>query len=607
MTSKPPTVPQPTGTQGSPPPRVSVVIPCYKQASFLAEAVDSLVAQTFEDWECIVVDDGSPDDTAAVAEALIAKHGQRRIRLVRQANMGLSQARNTGVCAARGRYILPLDSDDRLAPTMLARAIAVLDANPGVSIAYTHAQCFGTSTGIWRCGPLTIDRLRVANQIPYCSLYRRGVWDAVGGYNTNLDAYEDWDFWIGAVERGFRGECIGDEALFFYRTKPQSMLTEAEARKPQLVARIALNHPGLFPAEQEAAARKVLRCAMPERRAAWAPAVSVVAVTQAGGGALAKTLASVLGQTMQDFEVVLVNYGESGAEELVSELDRGDRIHYVRLARSTGRAAARNAGVRMARGRWIAYADEGDVFYPEHLATLVGALRETGAPFAYGDAHCAPLARGDGRSAHRRETTMSAHAAGDVYFASTRIPAICLLHERQVFQAVGGFDETLALFEEWDFQIRLLVALRAIHVDKVVGETADSAEIRAKERADGCELARASQAAIERKHAAAFGAARTARQAKHGESLSAAQSLLKSGNVREAAAILEAYVRTVPYCADAHNDLAVLYHSLGDRARSLASMVRALELEPHSAAFRQNAQTIEKAIAQERAARTAVA
>lgn len=179
---------------------------------------------------------------------------------------------------------------------------------------------------------------------------------------------------------------------------------------------------------------------------------------------------------------------------------------------------------------------------------------------------------------------------------------MCLLHERQVFETLGGFDETLSMFEEWEFQLRLLAAMRAVHLERVVAETADSAQIQAKESAEGRELARASQAAIEHKHAPAFAAARAARKAKHGDSLSAAQSLLKSGNVREATASLEAYVRVVPYCADAHNDLAVLYHSLGDRARSLACMVRALELEPHSATFRQNAQAIEKAIVQERVA-----
>jgi glycosyltransferase involved in cell wall biosynthesis len=513
------------------PPRVSVVIPCYKQASFLPEAVESLVAQTYADWECIVVDDGSPDDTAKVADALVARHGDRRIRLIRQSNKGLSEARNAGIREARGRYILPLDSDDRLAPAMLEKLVRVLDEKADVSIAFTHAQCFGTTTGVWRCGPLTLDRIRVANQIPYCSLYRRSVWDAVGGYNPNLDAYEDWDFWIGAVERGFRAEGI-DEALFQYRTKAQSMLTEAEARKPQLVARVTLNHPGLFSPEQEAEARKILRYSTPERRAPWVPAVSVVVASRAGGDALARTLASVLEQTAQDFEVVLVCHGEARSEGVVTEADCGGRVHYLRLARATGRGAARNAAVRMARGRWIAYADEGDILAPDHLASLVAALRESGAAVAYGD-----VANGEA--------------------PAPRTPVACVMHERRAFELAGGFDETAASDDSM-FPARLIAAAKSVHVKRVVTESG---------------LA---------------------------DAVSMAKSMLRSGNVRAATTMLEAYVRRVPDCADAHNDLAVLYHSLGDSARSLASIVRALELQPNSAEFRQNALILEKAVVQNR-------
>ena len=95
-------------------------VACCNQAAFLSEAVTSVVRQTFGAWEVIIVDDGSPDDTANVAEQLIAEYGER-IRLIRQANGGLAAARNAGIAAARGRYILPLDADDRLAPLMLER------------------------------------------------------------------------------------------------------------------------------------------------------------------------------------------------------------------------------------------------------------------------------------------------------------------------------------------------------------------------------------------------------------------------------------------------------------------------------------------------------
>jgi len=134
-------------------PAVSVIIPCYQQAEYLAEAVESVVAQTFTDWESVIIDDGSPDATAAMAEKLIASHPDRRIRLVRQANQGLPSARNSGIAASAGRYILPLDADDLLMPEMLARTVGLLESDPTVAKDYAFYTAvgggLGTSGELW--------------------------------------------------------------------------------------------------------------------------------------------------------------------------------------------------------------------------------------------------------------------------------------------------------------------------------------------------------------------------------------------------------------------------------------------------------------------------
>ena len=228
-------------------PTVSVIIPCYGQAGYLGEAVASVVAQTFTDWEIVVVDDGSPDDTAEKAQRLVAAHPDRRIRLLRQVNQGLPSARNNGIAASTGRYILPLDADNLLMPEMLEKTVALLEAEPSVAIAYTDYERFGkesrrNDTGVWN-----IDALAFSNQLEACSLFRREVWGAVGGYNPNMRwGYEDWDFWIGAAEHGFVGKRI-PEPLFRYRIKPSSMYVKARRHHHgELMRQIALNHPALF-------------------------------------------------------------------------------------------------------------------------------------------------------------------------------------------------------------------------------------------------------------------------------------------------------------------------------------------------------------------------
>ncbi len=223
-------------------PTVSVVTRCYNQAQYLPEAVHSVVAQTFTDWEIVIVDDGSPDDTAEVARRLADEYGER-IRLVRQANAGLSGAMNAGVAAALGRYILPLDADDMIEPTMLEKTLEMLEQDEGIAIAYTDLQQFGEGSDVIQARDFDPARLPEANHLNYCSLYRLEVWDAVGGYNPNMTwGYEDWDFWVGAAEKGHLARRI-PEALFLYRIRSDSMFSTTRLHDAELRRRMRLNHP----------------------------------------------------------------------------------------------------------------------------------------------------------------------------------------------------------------------------------------------------------------------------------------------------------------------------------------------------------------------------
>jgi GT2 family glycosyltransferase len=227
-------------------PTVSVVIPCYGQAEYLPEAVASVVGQTFADWELTIVDDGSPDETAAVAADLIARHPSHRIRLIRQANRGLAPARNAGIEASKGRYLLPLDADDMLAPSFLERTVALLEASPSLAIAYTDHERFGESTATVANPEFSAFLVPATNLLNYCSLFRREVWEAVGGYNPNMKlGYEDWDFWVGAVERGYRGARI-PEPLLRYRIRSGSMITTAVQHDADLRRQMRANHPRLY-------------------------------------------------------------------------------------------------------------------------------------------------------------------------------------------------------------------------------------------------------------------------------------------------------------------------------------------------------------------------
>ena len=229
-------------------PRVSVIIPCYNYARYLPDAVRSVLSQTFQDLEIIIVNDGSTDNSLDVAKGLIKSDVSHRTRLIDQPNSGQPAiSRNRGISEARGEYILCLDADDMIAPTLLEECVALLDGNPEISIAYPD-QLYLLNSGKSQVIPAVdwdFNRLRYSNQLPYCSVYRRRVWEDTGGYNTNVRGYEDWDFWIAAGAKGHIGKRI-PKALFHYRWHGSGVYSQAVGGDERLRSQIMLNHPQLY-------------------------------------------------------------------------------------------------------------------------------------------------------------------------------------------------------------------------------------------------------------------------------------------------------------------------------------------------------------------------
>jgi glycosyltransferase involved in cell wall biosynthesis len=224
--------------------KVSIVIPCFNHGEFLPEAVASVTNVRRKDIELIVVDDGSVDElTGKELGALIAQG----IHVVRQENRGLAAARNTGVLASKGDYILPLDADNRLRPGYFEHGINILDNNPQVGVVYGDADYIGTQTGRWHVGPFKPNRLLRWNYIDACAVYRRSVWEQNKGYDGTMpvQGLEDWDFWLGALEHGWQFAYV-PEILFDYRIAKESMITRTHGFEKQVEEFIAIKHGRLF-------------------------------------------------------------------------------------------------------------------------------------------------------------------------------------------------------------------------------------------------------------------------------------------------------------------------------------------------------------------------
>jgi glycosyltransferase involved in cell wall biosynthesis len=226
-------------------PRVTVVIPCFNHGRYLDEAVGSALAQTHADLEVVVVDDGSTDPETV---ALLDHYERPRTRVLRGPNAGPSAARNRGIAEGTGEYVLPLDADDRIAPTYVEKAVRLLDEDPRVGIVYCRAEYFGDRSGPWELPPYGLPRILRENMIFCTALFRRTDWSAVGGFRTLRHGWEDWDFWLSLIERG-RDVRLIPEALFTYRIKGASRNADlhAERRKTDETLRgIVTAHLGLY-------------------------------------------------------------------------------------------------------------------------------------------------------------------------------------------------------------------------------------------------------------------------------------------------------------------------------------------------------------------------
>lgn len=217
--------------------KVSVIIPCYDQAEYLPDAIESALNQTYKDIEVIVVNDGSTDSSLQVAQSY-----KDKITIVNQVNKGLSSARNTGIMHSTGDYILPLDADDILLENCVERMM-----RDTADVIAPSFKCFGVSDRECVLTNIpTLEDFKTANRIGYFSAIKRSVLLEVGGYNPKmLYGFEDYDLWFDIFKRG-HSLAIIPEILVLYRTKLQSMIHEANKHSDFLLGQIRKNHPTVF-------------------------------------------------------------------------------------------------------------------------------------------------------------------------------------------------------------------------------------------------------------------------------------------------------------------------------------------------------------------------
>jgi glycosyltransferase involved in cell wall biosynthesis len=224
-------------------PLVSLVVLCHDYGRHLPEAIESALAQDYPQLEVLVVDDGSTDDSLEVA-----RRYEPRARVLTQANQGLARTCNRGVREANGELFAFVSADDRLEPTYVSELAAALERQPDAAFAYCAATLFGAESGVMPSRPFSAYSLiRGRNYINGSALTRREAYLDAGGYPEDLPegAFDDWDFWLTMVERGYRGTYVPKPLLHWRRHEGGSKNPASRGTTAVETARVKQRHPAL--------------------------------------------------------------------------------------------------------------------------------------------------------------------------------------------------------------------------------------------------------------------------------------------------------------------------------------------------------------------------
>jgi len=414
--------------------RVTVIIPCYNYGIYVREAVDSALNQMYPHVDVIVVDDGSSDSQTL---EVLAGIRHPRVRIHRQTNQGLSNARNNGAKLSDSDFLIFLDADDRLVPEAVAILLLELAAHPEAAYAYSYQRFFGDQELVWACQDYNAYDLLWRNHPSVCSLIRAEVFRNSPGYRPEmLYGQEDWEHWLALSTLDAFGHCV-PMPLFEHRRHGVTMTHTAQGRQSYLAAMLRrLNEKAYSPA------------AILQRKVEWRPTVSVVIPFYNRTEFLSETLDSLAAQSINDFEIVLVNDGSDSphALALLHKLRCDPRLRVIDCPHR-GPAASRNAGVAAARSEHIYFLDSDDLVDATTLEklSLMAVLHPRVAFFYTGVVHFGSIdavcIEQFDRKRLLRENFLTVSA----------------LIRRDVYLEVGGNDESLIdLYEDYDFWLRVI-------------------------------------------------------------------------------------------------------------------------------------------------------
>lgn len=222
-------------------PLVSIITPCYNQAQYLPEALDSVLRQTYPHWECIIVNDGSKDNTEEVALAYCKEDS--RFHYYYKENSGVCDTRNFAVSKSKGMYLLPLDADDKIGERYLEKAVDWFEKDEAVDAVYGKGVFFGELEGEIILKPFDYETLMLENVFYNSVIFRRSRFENIGGYNINMrNGWEDWELMISLLDEQSRVVKLPDLCYYYRILSGSRERSITDKQKESLFLQIYENH-----------------------------------------------------------------------------------------------------------------------------------------------------------------------------------------------------------------------------------------------------------------------------------------------------------------------------------------------------------------------------
>ncbi|WP_353387052.1 glycosyltransferase [Halopseudomonas sabulinigri] len=504
-------------------PLLSVIIPAYNYGRFLNQTISSVLDQGYADIEILVLDNASTDNTPKVLRSF-AK--EPRVRYFRNArNVGPSYNVLNGIQIAQGRYLSLLMADDYYNPGYLSNLMPRMLENPHVVVGYTSIRWVneqGRGLTVPRHpGYKKQDYIGGRNEVadlliydsyipPSATLIQREPFLQVWRRDPRLNGAGDWLSMVQVAEKHPDFIFLSEPGVT-YRAHSAQLSTEFYSSNAPLADHIRLVE-GVFERGAEsklrgfelavaAHLRRRLRLYPSEQSSSLGLRVdelcqnlealadldeqalfSIVLTTFNRPAMLLDALRSIAAQTLHDFEVILVNDHGEPVESLLDGFDFP--LTYLRQGANKGPAAARNAALRLAKGRYVAFLDDDDIFLPDHLQSLATALESHPDAIVYSDAVFITEKLEQGARIELARDHRYDHVAysKEQFFVDNYIPVNTFACSRRLAMEVGDFDEALSGLEDWDFLLRLAARSDFVHLPRTTVEVRMRAADESAER-----------------------------------------------------------------------------------------------------------------------------